>query len=223
MNYAVLLTHWKDSLKLFHRATFSLYLLGCLNTIKLATPCILRYFWWAFVALTVLHIGNAPRINGTLPNFGTNISILLHIILLFAYVTSMRPSIEQKDSDYYLAYLPRSIWAVALTYLLLGPYLLPLATLVLLFFFDTNQTINDYRVSLQRTGKALFYLLPAVIILALGTTALNICWYKLAYTLDAYIPGIFIPLLAIIHMINCASLTVFYIRMKHNYFHLIFE
>ena len=223
MNYAVLLTHWKDSLKLFHPATFSLYLLSCLNTIKLTLPSMLTYFWWVYAALAVLHIGHAPKIIGTLPNLGTNISVLLHMILLFGYIASMRPSIEPKDRAYYLSYFPRCMWAVVITYLLVGPYFLPLAALVLLFFFDTNQTPNDYALSWLRTGKAMFYLLPAALILGLGKTVINVCWYKLTYLLDGYLPGISIPLLAIIHLLNYASLTVFYIRMKHNYFHLIFE
>ncbi|MBM3893582.1 hypothetical protein FJ365_04250 [Candidatus Dependentiae bacterium] len=223
MNYAVLLTQWKDSLKLFHRATFSLYMLGCLNTIKLAVPYMFTYFWWAFIGLIVLHIGHAPKIDGAIPNLGTNITVLLHIILLFAYISCMRPSIEQKNGSYFASYFPRCMWAVALTYLLVGPYLLPLAALVLLFFFDTNQSLNDYGHSWRRACKAMFYLLPATIILAIGKVILNVVWYKLAHGLDAYIPGIQIPLLAIIHLLNYASLTVFYIRMKHNYFHLIFE
>ncbi len=223
MNYAQLLTHWKDSLKLFDRATFSTYLLGCLNTIKLSAPLMLCYFWWAYVALVILHLGHTPKIMGALPNLSTNIAVLLHITLLFAYIASMRPSIEPKDTAYYLTYFPRTMWAVVLTYLLVGPYFLPLAGLVLLFFFDSNQTVMDYTLSLKRTGKALFYLLPAALILALGKTVLNITWYKLSYLLDGYLPGISIPLLAMIHLANYASLTVFYIRLKHTYFHLIFE
>lgn len=223
MNYTVLVTHWKDSLKLFHRATFSLYLLSCLNTIKLALFPLLKYFWWAFVALIVLHIGHAPKIDGAIPNLGTNLTVLLHIILLFAYIASMRPSIEPKNGAYFLSYFPRCMWAVALTYLFVGPYLLPLAALVLLFFFDTDQSISDYGHAWRRTGKAMFYLLPAAIVLAIGKVLLNVAWYKLACIIDGYVPGIEIPLLAIIHLLNYASLTVFYIRMKHNLFQLIFE
>jgi len=222
MDTKKLLVYWKESLKLFEPANLSLYLLGCLNTVKLSASIILRYFWWVFFILVILHAGHLPKIYGGLPNLGTNITVLLHIIMLFGYVMTMRPSIEPKEAAYYLAYVP-GIWGVGLTYLLVGPYLLPLAALVLLFFFDTALGLKDYALSWIRAGKLLFYFLPAVGIIALAKLLLNICWYWFAYRMDAFVPGLSIPLLAVIHMINYASLTVFYLRVKHNHFNLIFE
>jgi hypothetical protein len=223
MKCAMLLTHWQDSLKLFQRATFSTYLLSCLNTIKISAPYMLIYFWWAYAGLLLLHIGKVPSMVGALPNLGASITVILHIVLLFGYIATMRSSIEPKGKAYYLAQLEKTLWAVAVSYLLVGPYFLPLVGLVLLFFFDSTHTGQDYLRSWQRTAKAFFYLLPAALILGIGKTIINICWYKITYILDAYLPGISIPLLAIIHFVNYASLTVFYLRLKHTYFNLIFE
>lgn len=222
MNYNALVAQWKDSLKLFHKANLSLYFLGCLNTMKLSGTLMVKYFWWAFLALACLHIGHLPKIHGAIPNLATNLTILLHIILLFAYIMSMRPSIEPKAPNYYLAYVP-ALWAVAVTYLLVGPYLLPLAAIVLLFFFDSSLGLADYGAAWIRTGKLFFYLLPAIAIVMTAKIILNVIWYWATYKLDAFLPGISIPLLALIHLFNYASLTVFYIRAKHNHFNLIFE
>ncbi len=182
----------------------------------------LKHFWWAYVLLAALHISHLPKINGVIPNLATNATILLHVILLFGYILSMRPSIEPKNRDYYLGYLP-GIWAVAITYLLVQPYFLSLAAIVLLFFFDSSLRIQDYGLALIRSGKLFFYLFPAVLAIATAKIIINICWYWLTYKIDALIPGASIPLLALIHLLNYASVTVFYIRAKHNHFNLIFE
>lgn len=222
MTHTALLAQWKDSLKLFHKANLTLYILGCLNTAKLAGWLMIKHFWWAYVILISLHIGHLPKIHGAIPNLATNATILLHILLLFGYLLSMRPSIEPKTSQYYTSYLA-GLWAVAASYLLVQQYLLPVAAIVLLFFFDSTLTLRDYVASWQRTGKLVFYLLPAVGIISIAKLIFNICFYWLAYKIDILLPGISIPLLALLHLLNYASVTVFYIRAKHNHFNLIFE
>ena len=274
MNCTTLLTHWKDSLKLFHRATFSLYLLGCLNTIKLALPSLLKYFWWAFAGLIAVRIWGTPRTVGEITllhmQVGVYIRILLQTILLYAYIMSMRPSIEPKNGTYYLSYVIKTFWAVALTYFLQSvsifatdvlvlKYSFPFIILTLLFFFESKLTSfskifwvvtvtlwllhgyfppfvsvggimlmiflmpKDYWLSWFKTVKTIWYLFPAVLILFFGNIILSFYGYQLAYALDFYIHGLLVPVLAIVHLLNYASLTVFYVRIKHNYFHLIFE
>lgn len=212
---------WKDSLKLFHPAALSLYVLGCLNVFVQSLKLSAMYFSWVVALLIALHIWGPQALDGVFHSFAMRITDLLQIILLYGFIMSVRPSQEPKELAYYRAYAPW-IWGPALLYLAAFPFTLPLIALVLLFFFDGTNSLDGIWLASKRTGKAIYYFFPAFLIIASIKIALNLTITAGAHMLGAYIPGISVIIISLLHLLNYATLTVWYIRIKHNHFSLVF-
>ncbi len=88
-----LLVVWQDVCELFKWNNAKLFLLATLNTFVNASGLVLRYFWGIIITLIVMKM------------FGfILISDFLTLILSFAYLLSVRPSIENKSLEYYLVF-----------------------------------------------------------------------------------------------------------------------
>ena len=219
---STVLQNWKDSLKLFQPATLTLYLLGCLNVFVQSLRLVVTYFSWVIAPLIVLHIWGPHSLDGVFHSFGMRLTDLLQIILLYGFIMSVRPSQEPKDLNYYRTYAPW-IWGPALLYLAAFSFMLPLVALALLFFFDGTNSLDGIWLAFKRIVKAIGYFFPAFLIIASIIVTINLIITAGAHWLGSYIPGIGVIIISLLHLLNYATLTVWYIRIKHNHFSLVFE
>jgi hypothetical protein len=135
------LQSWGDSLSLFTYQNFKLFTLVTLKSIIDVYKKLLQYWWWLVIPALLIYseIGSAPVLLMLFVGFFfTN-------LFIFAVICSTRPSIEQKNSDYFkqqLCYFP-----LTLAFLLPGYFLpkiisvAPIAFFILFYLDSVDQSL----------------------------------------------------------------------------------
>lgn len=230
MDIKTIPVYWKKSLEFFKKDNLKIYLLLTLNTWIRSIKILVRNFWWLFVIdLVCIWI---------LPQTPNALSVALNTLLLYATIMTARPSLEAKDFSYYLKYL-RGIWVVLLIFALaysLGNLCAFLVFPVVFFFFDSNLSPWSFFKACKQSFKALACFTPifgALLILpilcALLWTLLVMAIFSSPSTLFQFVPFRMV-VLALLYLffdalviMNIASLSVLYTKLKHENFNLLFQ
>lgn len=175
-----LLVVWRDVCELFKWNNAKLFILASLNTFLNAGSLILRYFWGILVTLVIMKLLGFILV-----------ADFLTLILSFAYLLSVRPSIENKGSEYYLifakkfllygfmalivisfVFIPCKIVASLLHFpfkypgtLIHGPF--SFIGIAGLFLLDSNDRLVGVFTSLKSALKFVWYCLPIVAVIFL--------------------------------------------------------
>jgi hypothetical protein len=178
------------------------------------------------------------------------VGVISVVILWYLIILATRPSLEPKTRDYFKVYF-RGWWSILLLMLLVpgsnlaGIVSVPLITTITLFFLDTDLSPDAFAASFVRGTKALVYFLPGFIAIfftgmlcfLLGVTvSLGASWlanWLLTMLLGQASNGALILSSVItVGFITCvvvsmvvlfaASLTVYYVKMKHEHQDLFF-
>ncbi len=214
MNFDLLLSTWRDSLALFSWSQIKLCLLGTVATWLRSMTIMFRLFWWLIVGLFAL---------GYWCPFGWSrfVVFMMWLVLLYLIMLSVRPSLERKDYFYFGHYILR-IWAIGVVLILFkycGVTQILLAWL--LFYFDSNGSLNAVVSTLKATFKMYLFFLPFFAVLSLVAFILGYFYSWLMGFFDIPLLKTFFSL--VISLFVCSVLSVYYIKLKHQHYKLIFE
>jgi hypothetical protein len=234
MNIKLIMQTWSDSLKLLTPESLRHFGLGSLNLLirgfkSLAQTYILIVPIFIAIIAALLHVGLF-----TTPLARSFPLIITMFCLLQLAVMSVRPSVKIKNSEYYLTeddtgdYMRINRLLITIPTALacwFVPFIgIPLMSLLLLIFHDTQH--NSLAIGLnifKQFAKTCVYLAPALIVILLPLTILNSATKLAIALLDSAIPGSWVVFYFLLLMINSSVMTVFYVKIKHGYYQLIFS
>jgi hypothetical protein len=242
---------WRESLAPFRNGNLKLYLLGTFATSIRALKILLLTFWKIFLIATGIIFGVAyllSRLNIRMFTIMGSLFLIISIItmgiLWYLIILATRPSLEPKTRAYFKAYF-RGWWSILLLMLLIpgsnlaGIIALPFITINLLFFLDTDLSLDAFAVSLVRGVKTLVYFLPGfmtiffssmICLLSSVTIVLGIGWLfsflmKLCISNATVITVItalcattlFVVIAASFMTLLAAAITTYYVKIKHEH------
>jgi hypothetical protein len=234
MDLSSLTVRWKESLDIFQRANLKLFVLAILNNFMRSGMLLVQRFWWLLVlwlaaAWISLAIGTSSYaflvFLAPLPNF------IIRTLILYVMIMTVRPSMEAKDYGYYWKYFT-CLWAVVLLNLFYKEsFFIPLLVPTLLFFLDSDQSPLSLINSVAKTLKMILFFLPVLTIITLVIALLNVPTYFFAHlTLDlghAWAQSFTFTALLIVQdillLLSLSVITVYYVKLKHSHFNLLFE
>lgn len=229
MQVSTLRNSWKESLELFHKTNIKLFCLGMLNNWTISLKILIRFFWWLFLGGLILFTIPSTEY----PLVAKFITISLEIILLYVMIMTVRPSLEAKNYSYYSRYLMVLIPILLFMPLIyLSSLFIPLIALCLLFYVDSTLSPKGFCKALVQTGKAFLNFLPATSIIfiiaslfaALGSYIYDImCTASLHWLLMALIKCFGLCIKTALILLCLSTITIYYIKIKHAHFKLLFE
>lgn len=249
--------YWRQSLMPFKKSNLKMFLLGTLATSIRASTTLLCLFWWIVPTITGIALGclycvyNYSRHPRTMLLF-SGMLLIFGVILVIAFwyliLLASRPSLEPKTKLYFSNYM--HTWWVMLILAILVPCnnlasitAAPMMTIILLFFFDTDLSVDSLAASFIRGTKAFIYFLPGLVALMLmwsvcllsmvgfcWTTSILISWLMgfmgasvIATLISSIITVTLATLIAIkLFILFAAAVTVYYVKIKHEHHDLFF-
>ncbi len=249
--------YWRESLAPFKKDNLKMFFLGTLATSMRAATTLISLFWWIVPTIIGIALGclycaynysRYPRtmllFSGMLLIFG----IILAIAFWYLMLLASRPSLEPKTKLYFSSYM--HTWWVMLILALLIPSnnlasitAAPMLAIILLFFFDTDLSIDALAASFIRGTKAFIYFLPGLVALMFMWSAclllmVGFCWAMSlliswlmslvsASVLATLISSVITVTLATIIVVKlfilfAAAVTVYYVKIKHEHHDLFF-
>lgn len=242
-------THWPTSLKLFQPANLKLFALGTMATVKNAAPIFMRYFWWAIVLQIVVTI-SIPTHTKLLAMLVSALCMLCNTIILYGMIMSTRPSLEIKNCAYFRKY-SSWIWgaillpiAFPLLFFLDGPntvtgflvalkrtlrtiiynfpVMLVLAVIAWLFGALFMPTWSCFTLEPSNTQTPLMQIYTNITSVTNWRTSFDTFFALLITPGMIALSYLFIYFGIMCQLACCAVFTVWYVRIKHNHFSLIF-
>jgi hypothetical protein len=250
---------WRESLAPFKNNNLKLYLLGTLATGIRAIKTLLGTVWWLLplligVALSITYLARLVIQNSyamaLIGGLFLIVATISFILIWYLIILATRPSLEPKSCDYFTTYF-RGWWSIFLLMLFVpGSNLatitaLPLITTIILFFLDTDLSLDAFAASFVRGVKALVYFLPGLVtiffagalcLLSCVTITLGTNWL-ISWVLHQFIDhthriATFFTFLFTTTLITCiaasvaiffaAALTTYYVKIKHEHHDLFF-
>jgi hypothetical protein len=234
-----LVQSWKDSVQLLKPKNLKLFAMVTLKSIIEAYKIYLKYFWWMILLVVLCAI--APYFIQLQDYAFSNIqykhiffytSCWLYELLFLAACFSTRPSILQKDSNYFVLqfkkiilfwiFMPLFSWSSATYY----GYIF-----TVLFFADSEGGPKNFLLSLWKALKMIFFNLPLILIVGVAIYVSGLIGIQcLAQLLALYnIPVypylfLFVNLLgALLLPMSICTYTNIYIKRLHDQFDLYFK
>jgi hypothetical protein len=224
-----LVAKWVESVELFRWQNFKLFLLGCVVTFFRSLTTLIKYFWW----LLVLYIASLFIFWSSFFDFTIYIVYFVGLFLSFFSLLALRPSIENKNLNYFVFYFKRFFPGFLVVFLMtmyIDLYLLAFLGIISLFFFDTIGNLTSFFYSIINAFKMFFYFFPGFLILG-GLCGLTILafWlvifiFKFLLSFLVFVPLIFVTIFIFLaHFFFLSIWTVYYIRIKHQDFQLFIK
>jgi len=234
-----LIQSWVDSLTLFKPKNFQLFAMVTIKSIMQAYKILLYYFWWVMLLIAICAV--APRFiqlhdyafaNVQYKNLFFVTSCWLFELFFLAACFSTRPSILQKDSQYFIAqfkkiilfwiFMPLFSWSSAAYY----GYIF-----TVLFFADSEGGPKNFLLSLWNALKMIVFNFPLIMIL--GGIIYGSGWIGGQYLAQILIARgipvypqwfLFVNLIgALLLPIGVCIYTNIYIKRLHDQFDLYFS
>lgn len=181
MTFSDTLKLWRESLTYLRWSTSKLLLLASLNRTLHAHCILFKRFWWILAAVFVC--GAVQSFNLAYAESLTYTSILLINFYFFLFILATRPSVENKNLQYFFKYLPGTIFLFIATVpfvfmqinlfvkLICSIFFIPLSYSVF-FFFDSKISIQSLLKSIKQGLLFVALFFPGVILFALLLTVL---------------------------------------------------
>lgn len=168
-----LVQSWVDSLTLFKPKNFQLFVMVTIKSIMQAYKILFRYFWWLVLLIALCAVGSFffsshdyVFLNVQYKHLFFFTSCWLFELLFLAACFSTRPSMLQKDSQYFILqfkkiilfwiFMPLFSWSSATYY----GYIF-----AVFFFADSEGGPKSFLLSLWNALKMIFFNLPLMVIL----------------------------------------------------------
>ncbi len=228
---------WKESLVLFKWNNLKLFFLAVLNNYQRSVKIVVKNFWWLLLGAIIAQ------------NFVFGLAGGLHLFLSFLFALIARPSIERKDTAYFMTYLKKfpgymliSFFFVLILYLVFVlqlpgisvlSFILPvLFCMSLFFFFDVKNSFKNTYKALLQSIKINVYFFPAMLILMAfwymiaSIPAISLGWA--AHNNWSVFPTFFVQasVLFVTYLISIlpfSVLAMYYTKIKHSHHRLFFE
>jgi hypothetical protein len=225
MNIQSIFICWQKSLESIKKDNLKMFLLGTLATTLRSAKTLGLLFGWLFAAIWTIQGFLAQHQSLIVVSL---LMVIVHIPLIYAMLLTVRPSLETKNYDYYRAYLPSIFALIGLKLILSKALLLLIGVLPLLFFLDSDLSFPAFFKSIERGVKALVYFFPSFIITAVfyiilhaSITSLSIF---ISHVWSAWlIYVIFFAIEDILLLLAISAFTVYYTKLKHEHFDLLFS
>jgi hypothetical protein len=223
MIFKAVFGHWKESLGIFQKSEFKVFILLVLNTFVRSVRIVFKNFWWLFFASCII----PPLI----------------IPLMFAVFLAIRPSVERKDFFYFTKYAGK-IWGFLLIFSI--NVMFPLAFLAapsgILFFMDQESNFKNVIVSMYRGLKLLLHFLPVCFCISFTHMFVFLLLVKryfiaesnlapimgnvniVGLSIGSPIKGIIgTTALLFVNVLFLSAHSIYYTKIKHGYHNLFFK
>jgi len=242
MDTKTLSGYWKESLSWLQEPELKTIILLTLNNFIRSLKTMMTYFNWLILLNLLLSYllitSELSMLNLTNFDFFSSfkklgalelIAILCNIITIFCYFLTARASLERKDLSYFARYyIPKFPWF--LLFFLLGGKLLPM---IMFFFLDAGNTLQDFFQSCKRGILMHFYFLPGLLCFTLvsifvGLILAGSC-VLLAWLLSSlYVLSVILYMLSTIIVFLMSFLmysfyAIMYSKIKHSHYQLFFS
>lgn len=232
MNTDSLFARWDESLDLFKKSNLKLFCLGVLNNWIRA----IKTFGLRFIALYALWVMLACASLTLFTSFNLLffilpvVTFLVRGLIVYIMVMTTRASLEQKNYRYYIKYLPFAWVAIGVNLFIDSWIFLPVLILILLFFLDSQNSIMSLLVAWMRTLKTTLSFLPAISILTFVIGLLSLVQsfpFNFIADSSSFMQLISLMLVLLLQdmlfLLMISIITVYYIKVKHAHFTLLFE
>lgn len=219
----ILFSKWLESLEIFKKKEFKIFLLLVLNNFKRSIFVLAKNFWWLFLLL-FLNNFFMPNVLG-LNNLSFYFFTLINLFLIFLSFLVIRPSVEAKDIFYFLSYLNR-FWGFLIILMLIFWFpIFPTVSLTNLFFLDSENNFKSLLFSFLNCFKFIFYYSPVCLILGLIKILFNflIVFLFLKLFNNYILFNLFYLFLFLIWLLSLSTISIYYVKMKHKDFNLFFK
>jgi hypothetical protein len=237
MDFSNLVSSWKDSLEVFKKKNFVLFLLASLNTLRRSLILLLKYFWWVFIIFFATDLYFSFWGFEYAYQYGSITWFFLKAFLYFYAILAARPSIERKDMEYFVTYMQK-YFLIFVVFLFC--YLDPIFFLFLIFAFhylDSKPGIKNCLYSFLTSFKIVLYHLPVFIIFGVSKFLLdgliylyqNVKYWGINYLFGQndiifFIVDQFVMIFfGLIVLLFISFVSIYYTKSKHKNFDFFFR
>lgn len=221
---------WADSLTLLKPKNFQLFVLVTIKSIIEAYKLYIRYFWWVIVLVVACAVATYFFSYNKMIFLYT--SFFLYELLFLGTCFSTRPSMFQKDGQYFIFQLKKIIlfWIFMLLFSFSSATYYGYIFTVL-FFADSEGGPKNFLLSLWNAIKMVVFNLPLMVILGGIIYGLGWCggWYlqrlliAYSFAIQPYYYLFFNIVGALLLPIAVCTFANIYIKRLHDQFDLYFN